>query len=133
MNTFLWVLQILVILHAIIGAVWKFSNSEQAIPSLKIIPHKVWLGISLFEVLCGLCLIVPALSLIVPAFNIHLVAILAPIGAVCIAIEMLFFSGMHIYSGSAKHGSPGPMIYWLVVAVVCVFIAYARVALEPFL
>ena len=121
MNILLWILQILIALHTIMGAVWKFSNSEQAVPSLKAIPHGVWLAMSIFELLCSL-------GLILPAFNKPL-AILAPIAAACITAEMLLFSGLHIYSGDANYG---PMIYWLVVAAICAFIAYGRFVLLPF-
>jgi hypothetical protein len=117
MNILLWVLQIFLALHTAMGAVWKFFNSEQAVPSLNAIPHEVWLAMSGFELLCSLCLILPA-------FNKSL-AMLAPIAAVGIAAEMLLFSGLHIYSGDANYG---PMIYWLVVAAICAFIAYGRFA-----
>ena len=120
MNILLWVLQILLALHTVVGAVWKFSNSEQAVPSLKAIPHEVWLAMSVFELLCSLALILPALY--------KPLAILAPIAATCIAAEMLLFSGVHIYSGDANYR---PMIYWLVVAAICAFIAYGRFVLKP--
>src|SRR5438046_6315141 len=120
MNTLLWVLQILLALHTVMGALWKFSNSEQTVPSLKAIPHGAWLAISVFELLC-------ALGLILPAFN-KAPAILVPIAAACIAAEMLLFSGLHLYSGDANYG---PMIYWLVVGAVCAFIAYGRFARKP--
>jgi DoxX-like family len=120
MNILSWVLQILLALHTIMGAVWKFSNSEQTVPSLKAIPHEVWLAMSVIELLCSL-------GLILPAFNKHL-AILAPIAAACIAAEMLLFSGLHIFSGDANYSH---MIYWLVVAALCAFIAYGRFALKP--
>lgn len=121
MNILLWVLQILLALHTAVGAVWKFSNSEQTVPSLKAIPHGVWLAMSVFELLCSL-------GLILPAFNKSL-AILAPIAAACIAGEMLLFCGLHIYSGDANYS---PMIYWLVVAAICAFIAYGRFVPKPF-
>ena len=120
MSLLLWVLQILLALHTVMGAVWKFFNSEQTVPSLKAIPHGVWLGMSFFELLCSVCLILPA-------FNKRL-GILAPIAAACIAAEMLLFSGLHIYSGDANYG---PMIYWLVVAAISAFIAYGRFAINP--
>ena len=120
MNILLWVLQILLALHTTMGAVWKFSHSEQTVPSLKAIPHEVWLAMSVFELLCSLGLILPALN--------KRLAILAPIAAACIAAEMLLFSGLHIYSGDANYG---PMIYWLVVAAICAFIAYGRFAINP--
>jgi hypothetical protein len=121
MHILLWVLQILIALHTAIGAVWKFSNSEQAVPSLKAIPHGVWLALGVFELLCSLGLVVPAIS--------KPLAILAPIAAVCIAAEMLLFCGLHLRSGDTKYG---PMIYWLVVAAICAFLAYGRFVLRPF-
>src|SRR5262245_55018791 len=122
MNILLWVLQILLALHTVMGAVWKFSHSaEQTMPSLKAIPHKVWLGMSVFELFCSLGLIIPAIS--------EPLAILAPIAAICIALEMLLFCALHISSGDKNYG---PMIYWLVVAAICAFIAYGRFVLAPF-
>ena len=120
MSVLLWVLQILLALHTVMGAVWKFSNSEQTVPSLNAIPHGVWLAMSVFELLCSL-------ALILPAFNKRL-AILAPVAAACIAAEMLLFCGLHVYSGQTNHG---PMIYWLVVAAICAFIAYGRLVPKP--
>jgi hypothetical protein len=119
MNIFLWVLQILLALHTIMGAVWKFSNSEQTVSALKVIPHSVWLALSVIELLCSLGLILPALK--------KNLGILAPIAASCIAVEMILFSGLHIYSGEVKYGE---LIYWLVVAAVCAFIAYGRFVIK---
>jgi hypothetical protein len=121
MNILLWVLQFLLALHTAIGAVWKFSNSEQTVPSLNAIPHGVWLAMSIIELLCSL-------SLILPAFNKSL-GLLAPVAAVLIATEMLFFCALHIYSGDPNYG---PVIYWLVVAAICAFVAYGRFVLQPF-
>ncbi len=120
MNILLWVLQILLALHTAMGAVWKFSNPAQTMPSLEAIPHGVWLAMSVFELLFSL-------GLILPAFKKPL-AILAPIAAACIAAEMLLFSGLHIYSGDANYG---PVFYWLVVAALGAFIAYGRFVLKP--
>jgi hypothetical protein len=120
MNILLWALQVLLALHTAMGAVWKFSNSEQTVPSLKAIPHGVWLALIGLELLCSV-------GLILPAFNTQL-AILAPIAAGCIAAEMLLFSGLHLYSREASHGE---MMYWLVVAAVCIFIVYGRLVLKP--
>jgi hypothetical protein len=121
MNILLWVLQILLAIHTAIGAVWKFSNPAQTVPSLSAIPNGVWLAMSVVELLCAVGLILPAVY--------KPLAILAPIAAVCIAAEMLLFSGLHIYSGDPNYG---PVIYWLVVAAICAFIAYGRFVLKPF-
>jgi hypothetical protein len=120
MNALLWTLQVLLALHTVMGSVWKLSNSEQAVPSLSALPHGVWLALSGVELLCSV-------GLVLPAFRQSL-AILAPIAAVCIAAEMLLFSGLHVQSGDKNYG---PMIYWLVVAAVCAFVAYGRFVLKP--
>ncbi len=119
MNILLWVLQILLALHTAVGAVWKFSNPEQSVPSLKAIPHGVWLAMSVLELFCSV-------GLVLPAFNKSL-GVLAPVAAACIAAEMLLFCGLHLYSGDADNSH---MIYWLVVAAICAFIAYGRLALK---
>jgi uncharacterized membrane protein YphA (DoxX/SURF4 family) len=122
MNIFLWTLQILLALHTIIGAVWKFSHSaEQTMPSLKVIPSNVWLVLAVVELLCALCLILP--TVYKPA------SMFAPAAAIGIAVIMLAFCAIELCSGNAKMGSIG---YWFVVAVVCAFIAYGRFVLRPF-
>lgn len=120
MNMVFWVLQILLALHTVMGAVWKFSNSEQTVPSLKAIPHGAWLGLSILELLCAAGLVLPALG---TPF-----ASLAPIAAGAIAGEMLLFSAMHFKSGDKQHGR---VVYWLVVAAICLFIMYGRFTLRP--
>ncbi len=120
MNIFLWAFQVLLALHTIIGAVWKFSNSEQTVPSLTAIPHEVWMAMSVIELLCTLCLILPA-------FNKHL-DIVAPIAAAFLTAEMLLFCVLNMFSA---HTDYGHMVYWLVVAAICAFIAYGRFVLKP--
>jgi len=120
MNILLWSLQVLLALHTAMGAVWKFSNSEQAVPSLHAMPHGVWLALSVPELLCSLALIAPAWK--------KSLGNLAPVAALCIAAEMVLFTGFHLYSGEASYS---PVIYWGVVTVVCAFIAYGRLVLKP--
>lgn len=121
MNILLWVLQILLALHTAIGAVWKFSHSAaQTMPSLGAIPHAGWIAMSVVELVCAACLVLPI-------FNKSL-AVLAPVAAIVIAAEMLLFCGLHLASGS---GERGPIVYWLVVALVCAFVAYGRLVLSP--
>jgi len=116
----LWILQILLALHTAVGAVWKFSNSERTVPSLGAIPHGAWLALGGFELLLSAGLILPAVH--------RPLAVLAPVAAICIAAEMLLFSGVHLASGDAARG---PLLYWLVVAAICAFLAYGRFVLSP--
>jgi hypothetical protein len=112
MNILLWILQILLALHTLMGAIWKYSNSEQTVPSLKAIPHGLWLGLGVVELACAAGLALPLL--LKPMGN------LAPIAALLIAAEMALFAANH-----------GQLVYWVVVAVFCAFIAYGRFVLKP--
>lgn len=120
MSILLWILQVLLAIHTAIGAVWKLSNSEQAVPSLSALPHALWQSLSVVEVLCSL-------GLVLAAFHRPL-AKLVPAAAAVVAAEMLLFSVVHLASGDANHGQ---LVYWLVVAALCGFIAYGRLKLSP--
>lgn len=120
MNIFLWVLQVLLALHTVMGAVWKLSNSEQVVPSLAALPHGVWVGLGGIEVLCAVALLLPALR--------KSLGKLAAIAAIIIALEMLNFTAVHFASGATEHAE---VVYWLVVAAFCAFLAYGRLVLKP--
>ena len=117
MNIVLWVLQVLLALHTAMGAIWKFKSSDRVVPSLGAIPRKAWLVFCVVELICSLGLVLPAVA--------ASLAISAPIAAAAIGAEMLLFCGVHLRSGATKHG---PMIYWLVVAVLCAVVVYGRLA-----
>ncbi|QDU96822.1 hypothetical protein Pla8534_46440 [Lignipirellula cremea] len=89
-------------------------------PSLKAIPGIVWQGMGVLEILVSVCLIAPAFY--------KPLAFLVPVAAVCIVVEMLAFCGLHFQAGDTE---PGPVIYWLVVAALCGFLAYGRFVLRP--
>ena len=121
MNILLWILQVLLALHTAMGALWKFSNSEQT-ASLQALPHGVWLGLSVLELAC-------VVGLLLPALNKPLGRRSAPIAAAFIAAEMLLFTVVHFASGATDNGQ---VVYWLVVAALCAFVAWGRFALKPF-
>lgn len=119
MNTFLWILQGLLAFHTLTGAIWKFYYSEQTIPVLQALPHEVWLGLGVVELLAGLGLVLPVFKRL---------GLLAPISASFITAEMLLFPALSITSGRAGSGE---IVYWLVVAVIAGFLAFARFVLKP--
>ena len=118
MNIFLWILQVLLALHTATGAIWKFSNSQQSVPSLAAIPHTIWISLSVVEILCAVGLVLPAIF--------KSLGLAAPVAAGLIAAEMLMFCALHLRSGT---GSPGELVYWLIVAGVCSVVVYGRIAL----
>lgn len=117
MNILLWVLQGVLALHTVAGAIWKFKKTAaETMPSLGAIPQPIWMGMGVVEILCAVALVLPALG---SSFDR-----LPAIGATIIAADMLVLCATHIASGNASN--VGPMIYWLVVATLCGFVAYAR-------
>ena len=120
MNVFLWVLQVVFALHTIMGAFWKFTNTEQAVPSLTTIPHIVWMALIAVEFIAALGLLLPVVSKKTGTY--------VPTAAGIITLEMIFFCIVHLTTG---HGFTGEIVYWLVVAAFCSFIAYGRSKLYP--
>ena len=120
MTIFLWILQVLLALHTAIGAGWKLFNSEQSIPTLSAIPNGVWMGLIPFELICAVCLVLPA---IMPSLGF-----VVPLAAIGIAAEMLLFTGVHLSAGATDNR---PMFYWLGVAVICAIIAIGRSFVVP--
>jgi hypothetical protein len=107
-------------LHTAIGACWKFSHSAQSVPSLKALSQGVWHGMGVVELACSAALVLPLL--------VRSWGQLAPLAAIVIALEMLLFCTVHLRSGD---GQPGHLVYWLVVAALCVVIAYGRLKSKP--
>ncbi|MGE0171860.1 MAG: DoxX family protein [Oligoflexales bacterium] len=120
MNIVLWVFQVFLALHTVMGAVWKISNSEQTVPSLAAISHGTWQALSVFELLCALGLVLPLL--------LKRLGKLVPIAAFGIVAEMLLFCGLHFSAGSTEYGE---VAYWLVVAAVSGCIGYCRLKVKP--
>ena len=119
MNIFLWIIQVMLALHTIMGALWKFSNSEQT-ASLSSIPHALWLLMGVMELMASL-------ALIIPAFRKRF-GMMAPLAASFIVAEMIFFCIVHLYAGDGQNFQ---FIYWLVVAAICSLFAYARFVIKP--
>lgn len=122
MNIVLWVLQVLLALHTLMGAVWKVSNSEQTVPVLSAIPHGGWLALIGVEVLC-------AVGLVLPAFTT--LGVLAPVSAGVVALEMLGFTVVARATGDTSAEVKGQVTYWLVVLVWCTLVVLGRTLLVP--
>ncbi len=120
MTIALWILQVLLALHTVAGAVWKYFNGPGIVPSLSAIPQGVWLALAVVELVCAAGLVLPAIS--------RSLARLAPLAAIVTAVEMLLFIAVAL---SSAQPNAGQMIYWLVVAAICAFTAYGRLVLRP--
>lgn len=100
----------------------RYGQTLQALIAAHTAIGDIW--ISGIELLCALALVLPALS----KFLGGIPSIVVPVAAICIAEEMLVFTGVHLFSGETNYS---PIAYWLVVAALCAFVAYGRIQLQP--
>ena len=121
MNIFLWILQIFLALHTVIGAIWKFSNPSATTGTLSSIPHSVWILFSIVEFLAAVGLVLPAIK--------KSLGVSVPVAAFIVLAEMLLFSVINLTSGNVAYSE---IAYWMVVAVIAGFIAIGRLKLKPF-
>jgi hypothetical protein len=64
MNILLWVIQILLALQCVSGALWRITHYDDAastIASVQALPYRAWVLIGVFEVVCALGLVLPGL------------------------------------------------------------------------
>jgi len=125
MSIFLWVLQALVALVTINGAVWRFMNPAQVvkIASLKALPPAVVNASGVFEIICSLGLIVPPL--------LHKGA-LTPIAAAALAVELLLLTAWNVHYFGFQFQATNPAAWSFTLGVLAAFVAYGRFVLRPF-
>jgi len=80
----------------------------------------MWLALGVIELLCAVCLILPAVS--------KRLGKMVPPAAAFIVAEMLLYCGLDSFSGEPDYAH---IMYWLVVAAISASIAYGRFALKP--
>lgn len=121
MKIFLWILQIALAIHTGIGAIWKISNSEQTVQSLNTIPHWLWIKIIILEFLGVIILLLPVI--------IKKTGSWVPYVALFLVIEMIFFTIVN--ASNTGNTDFNQIIYWMIVAVISGFFAYARFKIKP--
>jgi len=118
MNLLLWILQlVLAALFLIGGAAKVFFVDEmvgpQHLASAAALPHAGWVALGLFEMLCALGLLLPAV--------LRGRQRVAQIAALCLAIEALLIAGLH-----AVYAEAGSAVASVLLAAAAAFIAYGR-------
>lgn len=120
MNILLWTLQILLALWNVIGGIFTFSNYDKIKGAMATnLPKSVWMTIAVLQVLFALGLIVPGAFRVMPN--------LTPISAVYLGLNAL--TGCVLFAQYS--GFPG-MLWGVIPAILCAFIAYGRFVLMPF-
>jgi hypothetical protein len=121
MNILLWVLQGLAVL--VYGAsgvmkVFMFDKVSADVPSFGALPREVWRALGILELVCIVGLIVPA--------ALHWQPGLTVVAATALALESLVFIWVHV-----KYREIPPIIMSGVLGLLCAFIAYGRLVLQP--
>ena len=115
MTILLWAMQVLLAAHTAIGAIWKVSNSEEAVPTLSMIPHAGWLGLAVLEGIAAVLLVLPVVAGGAGRW--------VPLAAGFVALEMVAFVALHVAGGARDMASPA---YWTGVAVFALLIVWGR-------
>lgn len=124
MNVLLWVLQIALAVLSFAGGAYKiFSFDELAkMPATAALPRGGWGAFGVFEMVCGVLLIVPAAMKWMPA--------LTPLAAAALALESLVLAVLYARY-SLRLAATNPLVWVVAMALMAAFVAYGRYALRP--
>ena len=116
MNVLLSVVQVLLALLSIAGGAYKVLAYQQfaKTPPAAAISHGAWIALGVFEIVCGLLLIIPRLKAI-------------PLAATALAIESIGLAVLYARY-STELTAQNPLVWVVVMAVMAIFIAIGRFA-----
>lgn len=124
MNIVLWILQIALALLALAGGAYKVLMPEELakMPATAALASGGGAALGVFEMLCGVLLIVPA--------AIKWKPVLTPLAAAALALESLALAALYAqYSLQLTAGNP--LVWVVAMALMAAFVAYGRYAPKP--
>ena len=121
MIVLLWVLQVALALLCLAGGAYKlFSFDELAkLPATAALSRGGWGALGVFEMLCGVLLIVPAAMKWMPA--------LTPLAAAALVLESLALAMLYARY-SLRLTVTNPLVWVIAIALMAAFVAYGRYA-----
>jgi len=124
MNLLLWALQVALAFLSFAGGAYKvFMFDELAkVPTTGALSRGEWGALGVFEMLCGVLLIVPAAMKWMP--------VLTPLAAAALALESLALAGLY-GRYSLSFAATNPLVWVVLMALMAVFVAYGRYTLRP--
>jgi hypothetical protein len=123
MNVLLWIVQVALAVFCFAGGAFKvFRYQELAqVPAAAVLPQAGWSTVGVFEMVCGVLLIVPA--------AIKWLPMLTPAAAAALALESMILAVLY-----ARHSlqltAANPLVWAVAMAVMAAFVAYGRYALR---
>ena len=124
MHVFLWVLQIALALLALAGGAYKvFMFDELAkVPTTGAFSPTRWGALGVFEMLCGVLLVVAGATKWMP--------VLTPLAAAALALESLALAAVYARYSLAL-ATTNPLVWVVAMALMAALVAYGRYALGP--
>ncbi len=117
MNLFLWVLQIALAFLCLSGGAYKAFKFDELARQMRSLSRGAWRVLGVFEVVCGVLLIVPVALKWMPS--------LTPLAAAALALECLFLCAIYAKT-SLKPTPANPLVWSVVMALMAAFVAYGR-------
>jgi hypothetical protein len=124
MHILLWVVQVALALQAFAGGAYKIVQFEEIakMPAVASLPRAAWTFLGVFEMACGILLVVPAATGFMPELTV--------LGAAALAVESLGLAALY-GRYSLAWTATNPLVYVVVGALVATFVAYGRYAIVP--
>src|SRR5262245_53770554 len=122
MNILLWILQLALALLCLSGGAYKAFKFDELANQMRALSRGGWRAFGVFEMICGILLVVPAAAQWMP--------ILTPLAAAALAIETLALDGVYARY-SLKLTAANPLVWSVVMGLLAAFVAYGRYALRP--
>jgi hypothetical protein len=123
MNVVLWAVQLALAFLCLAGGAYKiFMFDELAkMPATAALSRGGWAGLGVFEILCGVLLVVPAALKWMP--------VLTPLAAAALALESLALAGLYARY-SLELTATNPLVWVVAMGVMAALVAYGRYALS---
>jgi len=121
MNVLLWIVQLALAVLCLAGGAYKvFMFDELAkMPAVAGLSRGGWAALGVFEMLCGVLLVVPAAAKWMP--------VLTPLAAAAIAVEGLALAGLYARY-SLELTATNPLVWVVAMGLMAVLVAYGRYA-----
>ena len=124
MNVLLWVVQAALALLSFGGGAYKvFMFDELAkMPAMGALARGGWGALGVFEMVCGVLLVVPVAANRMP--------FLTPLAAAALALESLALAVLYARY-SLELTATNPLVWVVMMGLMAAFVAYGRYALRP--
>jgi hypothetical protein len=118
MNILLWIVQIALALLSLAGGAYKlFAFDELAkMPATAALSHSIWSALGVFEIVCAVLVIAPAITKWKR---------LIPLAAVALVVESLALAGIY-GKYSLELVATNPLVWVVMMAAMAAFVAYGR-------